>query len=98
MILTCLFEAVPYAEYSAAGRLQERKLAEIIKVIPPLAFGLWRWDEMRFFAARGAFMIAYPSGPPEGRQEYGVWIGAKTREPLQFLRPYLDERWHKVRI
>jgi hypothetical protein len=42
-------------------------------------------------------MIAYPNGPPEGGQEHGVWIGAKTREPLQFLRP-LDERWHKVRI
>jgi hypothetical protein len=54
--------------------------------------------EKSFFAGRGAFMVAYPSGPPEGGEHYIVSIGAKSREPLQFLRPYLDEGWYRVRI
>jgi hypothetical protein len=101
LILTCLHAAVPYSAYHAsAAPLEERELAEIIKVIPPLALGPWgRSDmDMRFFAARGAFMVAYEHGQPEGGQHYGVWIGAKTSEPLQFLRPYLDKRWYRVRI
>jgi len=43
-------------------------------------------------------MLAGKNGPAEGGQDYSVWIGAKTREPLQFLEPYLDERWETVRI
>jgi hypothetical protein len=100
LILTCLYEAVSShpAYFASAARLEERELAEIIKIIPPLAFGPWGSSEMRFFAARGAFMVAYEYGPPKDGQEYAVCIGAKSREPLQFLRPYLDDRWYRVRI
>jgi hypothetical protein len=99
LMLACFFQVVPYAKYFAsAGELDERTLAEIIKIIPPVAIGPWGWMETRLFAARGAFMVAYPSGPPEGGQRYIAEIGAKTPEPLQFLRPYLDERWYRVRI
>ena len=100
LILACLFEAIfCHAQYSAsAAWLDERTLVEISKTIPPVAIGPWGWFSARFFAARGAFMLAGENGPPEGGQEYSVWIGAKTSEPLQFLRPCLDERWERVGI
>jgi hypothetical protein len=100
LILECLFEAVSScAKYSAAGGpLKEHEFAEISKAIPPLGFSPWGSLELTFFAGNGAFMVASPSGPPDGGQACGVWIGAQTREPLQFLRPYLDQRWYRVRI
>lgn len=34
----------------------------------------------------------------KNESNYSVWIGAKTRQLLQFLRPHLDERWDSVEI
>jgi hypothetical protein len=100
LILACLFEAVfCHVRYSAsAAWLEERKLAEIIKTIPPVAIGSWGWCETRFFAARGAFMVAAVNDVVDGQWEYSVWIGAKTEHPLQFLRHHIDERWDIVTI
>jgi hypothetical protein len=38
-------------------------------------------------------MVASVNDAVDGQKENSVWIGAKTSEPLQFLRPHVDERW-----
>jgi hypothetical protein len=100
LILACLFEAVfCHAKYSASTTcLEERKLAEISKTIPPVAIGPWGWFDTSVFAARGAFMVAAVNDVVDGQWHYSVSIGAKTEHPLQFLRPLLDERWEIVAI
>jgi hypothetical protein len=52
--------------------------------------------ETRFFAGQGAFMCAAENGTANGKKGYSVRIGAKTEQPLQFLRPHLDNAWHFV--
>jgi hypothetical protein len=98
LILMCLFEAVMcYAKYQASiGWLEEHQLHPIIRQIPQLAIGPWRWTETTFFARGGAFMITARYPPREGTKGYSVWIGAKTPEPLQFLKPLVNERWERV--
>jgi len=100
LILACLFEAIfCHAKYSASvAWLAERKLAEIIKTIPPIAIGAWGWFDSKFFARRGAFMCAGVNDVVDGEKHYSVWIGAKTRKPLQFLKSHVDESWESVEI
>lgn len=98
LILMCLFEAIIcHAKYSAlATWLVEERFDAIAKNIPPLAIRPWRWMETRFFAGQGAFMCAAENGTANGKKGYSVRIGAKTEQPLQFLRPHLDNAWHFV--
>ena len=99
LILACLFEAlISHAKYGASSAwLEEQKFAEIVKRIPPVAIGPWRWMETRFFAARGAFMSA-TEHEFDGTKGYAVWIGAKTEQPIQFLKPYLDDDWEYIAV
>jgi hypothetical protein len=86
LILACLFEAVIcHSKYDAAGALEEEKLSEITRRIPPVAIAPWRWEGTRFFARQAAFMWA--------TEHCYVWIGAKTEHPLQFLKPYVGRGW-----
>ena len=100
LILMCLFEAVMcHAEYQAsASWLAEDKLREITRTIQPLAVGPWRWTNTTFFARGGAFMCTARYPLANGTKEYSVWIGGKAPEPLQFLRPLLDESWEHVAL
>lgn len=100
LILACLFEAVTcHAKYGASSAwLEEERFAEIVKSIPPLAIGPWRWMGIGFFAGRGAFMYAGGNGEINGRRGWSVFIGAKTEHPLQFLKPYLDGDWEYVAL
>lgn len=91
LILACLFEAVIcHAKYGASAPLDEKKLSEITNRIPPVAIAPWRWEGSRFFAGQGAFMWA--------TEHCYVWIGAKTEDPLRFLRPYVGNDWDYVAI
>jgi hypothetical protein len=102
----CLFEAVMcHAKFEAsAAWLEEHKLREIVRSIPSLPIGRWRWGNTTFFAGRGAFLNAAENCPPgrtkrhsaETKTYHSVCIGAKTPEPLQFLKPLVDERWEHV--
>jgi hypothetical protein len=100
LILVCLFEAlISHAKYGAwTAWLDEQKLAEIVRSIPPVAIGSWRWMGSRFFAGRGVFMCATENIEFNGRKGCSVQIGAKTEHPLQFLRPYLDDDWEYVAV
>ena len=91
--LACLFEAAmgrsPYG--AAAACLDGRTLAEIERVITPVAIGPWRWlGPTRFYARGGAVMYSMANGD----DIYSVWIGAKTEGPLQFLKSLVaDDVW-----
>jgi hypothetical protein len=100
LILTCMFEAIMcHAKYRAsAAWLDEDRLDIIVQTIPALAIGPWQWVGTRFFTHRGAFMCAAENGQHEGKKWYSVWIGAKTEQPLQFLKPLLDDSWDYVAI
>jgi len=92
LILAGLFEALGcHAKYGASiSWLEEEKLSEIARTIPPIAIAPWRWmDGTRFFAGRGAFICAAGGS---------VWVGAKTEHPLQFLKPHVDDTWDYVAI
>jgi hypothetical protein len=91
LILASLFEVVScHAKYGAFAPLDMDKLSEITSRIPPVAIAPWRWEGSRFFAGQGVFMWA---------TEHGfVAIGAKTEQPLQFLKPYVDNDWGYVAI
>jgi len=43
-------------------------------------------------------MCATENGEVNGKQGYSIHIGAKTDHPLQFLKPYLDDRWEYVAV
>ena len=91
LILATVFEAVmchsPYG--ASAACLRKWALSKIQQVLTPIAINPWRWGETRFYARNGAFMFSMS----DGSDVQSVWIGAKTEEPLQFLKPYLDDAW-----
>jgi hypothetical protein len=43
-------------------------------------------------------MVVAVNDVVDGQWHYSVSIGAKTEQPLQFLRLYLDDRWESVEI
>jgi hypothetical protein len=101
LILACLFEATmchsPYG--ASASWLESSVLDNIIEHIPPVAINPWRWGgSVRCFAKGGAFMYTMPNGEFNGKLGYSVWIGAKTEQPLQFLKPYIDKGWEYVAV
>ena len=101
LILACLFEAIScHARYGAsAAWLEEGRLNQISQTISPLAIGPWWWlGPTPFYARRGAFMYSMGNGEFDGKRGCSVWIGAKTEEPLQFLKPYLDKGWEFVAV
>jgi hypothetical protein len=101
LILACVFEAIMCrAEYGAsASWLEASVLDKIIEHIPPLASNGWHWCEStRFYAKNGAFMFTMSNGDIAGRMGYSVWLGAKTEQPLQFLKPLLDKHWDFVAV
>jgi hypothetical protein len=100
LILACLFEAMFHAPYSAdAAWLDEGTLMKITTIIPRLAVPPWQWNgPTQFYAKGGAFMVSMANGDIDGKNGYSVWIGAKTQEPLLFLKPYLDEGWENVAV
>jgi hypothetical protein len=106
LILMCLFEAVTcHAKYGASiAWLEEERLDEIVQNIPPLAIRPWHWLGFRFFVKQGVFACAAENRNPKKKYRagekryYSVWFGAKTEHPLQFLKPFLDDKWRDVAI
>jgi hypothetical protein len=98
LILVCLFEAMmSNARYGAwTDWLDERKLAEIATFMPLVAINAWRWTGTRFFVGRGAVMSVTKGFEYNGRNGYPAWIGTKTDQQLQFLRPHLGDDWNYI--
>jgi len=106
LILMCLFEAVIcHAKYGASiAWLEEDRFNEIVENIPPVAIQPWRWLRTRFFVGEGAFVCAAENRNPKKeyrageKRYYSVHVSAKTEHPLQFLKPFLDDKWEHVAI
>jgi hypothetical protein len=97
LILACLFEGTMYAKYSAsAAWLAENKLRWIVERIPPIPIGPWKWGTAQFHARRGAFMVSMENGDIDGTLGYSIWVGAKKKGPLDFLREIIDDGWEQV--
>ncbi len=101
LILACLFEATmchsPYG--ASASWLGEAVVNQIIEHIPPIAINPWRWNgSTRLYAKGGAFMFTMFNGEIDGEAVYSVWTGAKSEQPLQFLKPLIDKSWEYVSI
>jgi hypothetical protein len=89
--LVCLFEAVIcHAKYGASAPLDEEKLSEITNRIPAGSHCSLAMGGEQIFAGQGAFLWA--------TEHRHVWIGAKTEDPLRFLRPYVGNNWDYVAI
>jgi hypothetical protein len=43
-------------------------------------------------------MRTMPNGEINDKQGYSIGIGAETEHPLQFLKPFTDERWEYVAV
>jgi hypothetical protein len=100
LILTALFEGIMVAPYGAsAAWVTEGTRDQIAAVIEPLAVPPWRWlGPTQFHGKAGAFMVSMANGDVDGKSGYSLWIGAKTQEPLLFLRPFLDDGWDYVAV
>ena len=95
LILACVFEAILcHSPYSAiAAWVNRGTLDDIIGKVPALAIPPWRcFGGMRAHVRSGAFMMTNSVGLEGG----GLFIGAKTAEPLQFLGQYSDIQWDRA--
>ena len=100
LIIACLFEAIVcHSPYGASiAWLKEDKLQQIVGQRPHLSTLSWRWPgATRFYAGGGAFMCICRC-PICGEAGYSIWIGAKTEETLQFLKPHIGTDWDYVAI
>lgn len=94
LICMCLFEAILSAPYSASTGWLESDQFERIREGFPIALHGWNWPgPSRFYLAEGVFMHAGTYQEDEKRSGYSLWIGAKAREPMGFLRPLIDKSW-----
>ncbi len=101
LVLACLLEATMcHSPYGASvSWLEQSVLDKIIEHIPPISINPWKWGgSARFYAKGGAFMYTMPNGEFKGKQGYSIWIGSKTEQPLQFLKPYIDKGWEYVAV
>jgi hypothetical protein len=101
LILACLFEAIMcHAKYGASTAWLEESMVDWIRQqTPAVPLSPWTWTgETRFFAGDGRFMFTMPNGKQDGVQGYSVWIGAKTEQPLRFLKDIVDDSWEYASI
>jgi hypothetical protein len=100
LINTCLFEGLLcHAPYSASvSHVSDEKLQELIKVIPPIPIKGWRWSGgSGFYTMRGVFMHVANFEASDGIG-HSVWVGAKEREALEIVKPFIDETWEHVEV
>jgi len=100
LIIACLVEAIlchsPFG--ASTAWLKEEKLQQIVGQRLRLSTLGWRWPgPSRFYAGGGVFMYVC-AHQIRGEAGYSIWIGAKTEEPLQFLKPHIDKDWEYVAL
>lgn len=93
LIEVCMFEATIKAPYGGCTVcLDNAVLSKIMARIPRMPVAPWRWPgKTYFYAGNGAFMFSAPNGEYKGKPASSVWIGAKSEQPLAFLKPIVNE-------
>jgi len=94
LMLACIFEAVMRSPYGAwdAG-LGERAMIKLAEVMRPLPIAQWGWCEMQFWAGNGVFGMIADNGSDQNGRRFGVYLGAKSEEPLTFLKSIEHQNW-----
>jgi hypothetical protein len=95
LIGACLFEAIMQAPFGASAACADKStLDKIIAELRPLSLVPWRWPwyPSKFFGRDGAFMFVAPNDDNFGNKGFSIWIGAKTEQPLTFLKPIVDKQ------
>jgi hypothetical protein len=95
LIIACIFEAVmchsPYGAWDVG--LGEDAMTKVAEVIRPFPIPPWGWYQMQFWAGNGVFAIVHDNGEDYGKRVYGVYLGAKTEQPLAFLKSIPHDNW-----
>jgi hypothetical protein len=78
---------------ASAAWAEDATLNKISLKMTPLPLVPWRWPSYpsRFFARNGAFMFACPNDDNECNKAFSIWVGAKSEQPLAFLKPIVDK-------
>lgn len=101
LILACLFEGLMHhAPYGASSAWLAKSVVDrFVEYVPPIPIAPWRWcGRSQFHAADGAFMLVMNHGEVDGEEGCSVWIGARTEQPLQRLKPWIDGSWDSVAL
>lgn len=96
LIGACLFQAVMAAPFGAtAAWANQKTLDRIASFISQLPLVPWRWPAFpsRFYVRNGSFMFAGPNNENQGNNAFSIFVGAKTAQPLAFLKQIVDEGW-----
>ena len=95
LIIACLFEAVIACPYGAMAMIPKAVLEEIVKTVQPLPLSPWLWFSTCVYCSNGVAMSAMSLD----RDCCTVWIGSLTEQPVQFLKPFVNEEdWMYVSI
>jgi hypothetical protein len=96
LIEAFLLEAVMCAPYraSAAG-LDAGEFDAVAAAMAPVPLGRWRWPVYphRFYVREGALMFGGPGGTFGGKRQWEVWVGAKEKMQMSFMRPFVTAGW-----
>ena len=101
LIGACLFQTVIGAPFGASAACADQcTLDRITAEIPPLPIVPWRWpaNPSRFYAKNGAFMFVSPNFDNHGNEAFSIWVSAKTRQPLSFLKQIVDKEWEHTTL
>lgn len=94
LIGACLLEGIFHAPFGAsAGTADEKARKGMLAPLREMGTSPWHWPgyPSRFYHGKGAFAFVAPYDPTE-EQVYSIWIGARNREALAFLRD-MDYEW-----
>jgi hypothetical protein len=101
LIPACLVDGLFGAEYQAAASWTAGQTLEwVVTPLRPLPLAAWRFpaDPSRVWARAGAFVFACPNGEVDGVLGYSVWVGARHRESLAYLRDIVADGWEHVAL
>jgi hypothetical protein len=101
LIGVCLFEAIIQAPYGATAAWADQEvLKKLTAVLHPLSLVPWRWPAYpsQFYGRNGAFAFVCPNDDCQGQEALSIWVGAKTDQPIAFLRTIVDDRWEHTAL
>jgi hypothetical protein len=100
LIQVCLFEAVSWAMHSAccgasASWVDQETLDRVTAPLKRVPLGDWRWPAYpnRFYTGKGTFAVICPNGEWRGKPGHTIWVGARTRGPLAYLKGIIGDAW-----
>jgi hypothetical protein len=91
-----LFEAaLATHEGAVVAWLDPATLRAALEPLTELSVAPWRWPAFptRFYAGEDVIAVACPNRAPDGDDFSSLYIGARSREALNWLTPIADDGW-----